>query len=57
MMRGIVAFEIEITRLQGKMKLSQNRSEADTRGVIATLATSASPDDQAIANLMQGLLP
>jgi transcriptional regulator len=57
MMRGIVAFEIEITRLEGKMKLSQNRSEADRRGVIAALATGASPDDQAIANRMQGLLP
>jgi transcriptional regulator len=57
MMRGIVAFEIEITRLEGKMKLSQNRSEADRQGVVAALATSASPDDQAIANHVKGLLP
>ena len=57
MMRGIVAFEIEITRLEGKMKLSQNRSEADRQGVVAALATSASPDDQAIASHMHGLLP
>jgi transcriptional regulator len=57
MMRGIVAFEIEITRLEGKMKLSQNRSEADRQGVVAALATSASPDDQAIAEKMHGLLP
>ena len=56
MMRGIVAFEIEITRLEGKMKLSQNRSEVDRQGVIAALATGASPDDQAIAAKMQ-LLP
>ena len=57
MMRGIVAFEIEITRLEGKMKLSQNRSEADRQGVVAALASSASPDDQAIAGHMHGLLP
>jgi transcriptional regulator len=57
MLRGIVAFEIEITRLEGKLKLSQNRSEADRQGVIAALATSASPDDQAIATQMHGLLP
>jgi transcriptional regulator len=57
MMRGIVAFEIEITRLEGKMKLSQNRSEPDRHGVIAGLATSTSPDDQAIASQMLGLLP
>jgi transcriptional regulator len=57
MMRGIVAFEIEITRLEGKMKLSQNRSEADKQGVIAALSTSASPDDQAIANHMNRILP
>ena len=57
MMCGIVAFEVEITRLEGKMKLSQNRSEADRQGVVAALATSVSPDDQAIAAKMHGLLP
>jgi transcriptional regulator len=57
MMRGIVAFEIEITRLEGKMKLSQNRSEADRQGVVRALATTTSPDDQAIASKMNGLLP
>jgi transcriptional regulator len=57
MLRGIVAFEIEITRLEGKMKLSQNRSDADRQGVVAALAMSASPDDQAIASKMQKLLP
>ena len=30
--RGIVAFEIPITRLEGKFKLSQNKPEADRRG-------------------------
>lgn len=37
MVRGIVGVEIEITRLEGKAKLSQNRSEEDRRGVIEGL--------------------
>jgi transcriptional regulator len=36
-MKGIVAFEIAIERLEGKWKLSQNRSAADRAGVVAGL--------------------
>jgi transcriptional regulator len=52
-LRGIVGVELEIAQLSGKYKLSQNRSEADRRGVIAGLA--ARPDGNAaeIARLMQ----
>jgi transcriptional regulator len=32
-LKGIVGIEIEITRIEGKWKVSQNRSEADRRGV------------------------
>ena len=38
MQRAIVGIEIELTALQGKWKLSQNRSEADRAGVVAGLA-------------------
>ncbi|MEP7200136.1 MAG: FMN-binding negative transcriptional regulator, partial [Chloroflexota bacterium] len=38
MINGIVAFEIALTRLEGKFKLSQNRSAADRRGIVAALA-------------------
>ena len=31
---GIVGLEITVTRVEGKAKLSQNRSEADRRGVV-----------------------
>ena len=41
MIKGIVAFEITITRLQGKFKLSQNRSQTDRQGVIAAVGESA----------------
>jgi transcriptional regulator len=34
---GIVGLEFTVTRVEGKAKLSQNRSEADRRGVIAGL--------------------
>ena len=37
---GIVGLEITVTRVEGKSKLSQNRSEADRRGVIAGLRTT-----------------
>jgi transcriptional regulator len=34
MLKAIVAFELTITRLEGKWKMSQNRPEADRLGVI-----------------------
>jgi transcriptional regulator len=37
-LRGIVGLEIAITRLEGKWKVSQNRTEADRRGVADGLA-------------------
>ncbi len=53
MMRGIVGFEIEITRLEGKFKLSQNRTEAERENVIAAL--QASSDTLAVAELMKSV--
>lgn len=35
---GIVGLELTVTGVQGKAKLSQNRTEADRRGVVAGLA-------------------
>jgi transcriptional regulator len=53
MMSGIVGFEIEITRLEGKFKLSQNRTEAERANVITAL--QASTDTLAVAELMKSL--
>jgi len=36
-MKGFVGFEMEITRLEGKGKLSQNRSTNDQKRVVAAL--------------------
>ncbi len=53
MMKGIVAFEIELTKLEGKFKLSQNRSELDQKNVVNALSQSTNPLDQAVAKAMQ----
>ena len=37
MLRAIVGIEVEITRMEGKAKLSQNRTDADRAGVAAGL--------------------
>ena len=52
MLRGIVAFDLPIDRLEGKAKLSQNRSDADRDGVVAALERSPSPADRELANWM-----
>lgn len=52
MIRGIVGFEIEITRIEGKFKMSQNRTEFERENVIAALQESS--DTLAVAELMKG---
>lgn len=52
-LRGIVGLEIRIERIFGKWKLNQNKSEADRRGNIAGLRTSADQDAHAIASAME----
>jgi transcriptional regulator len=48
-LRGIVGIEIPITRIEGKWKVSQNRAEADRRGVVDGLAAEGA---QAMAQLV-----
>jgi transcriptional regulator len=57
MMQGLVALELTITRLEGKLKLSQNRSETDRRGVIAGLEQSPLEAERAVASSMRESLP
>jgi transcriptional regulator len=52
-MQGIVTFAIRITRLEGKLKLSQNRSLTDQQHVAATLQESADPVSRDVGTLMQ----
>lgn len=52
LLQAITGFEIEVTRLEGKQKLSQNRSEADRLGAESGLRTLGDPNSLAIADLM-----
>lgn len=54
-LKGIVAFEIPVTRYEIKVKMSQNRSADDVAGVVSALKLSERQSDQATANMMQDL--
>lgn len=54
MLKGIIGFRLPITRLEGKWKLSQNRTPEDRAGVIAGLKAEGGPAEQAVAAVMQG---
>lgn len=56
MMNGIVAFEMPVTRLEGKYKLSQNRSFADQERVAQSLLQSAEPTISGIGEAMKANL-
>ena len=50
MLRGIVGISLRITRLEGKVKMSQNRPEPDIAGVLDGLRQDGRPDlAQAVA--------
>lgn len=51
--RGIVAFQIEIERLEGTWKLSQNHSSERRHRVAEALRKQSDDNAQAIANLME----
>ena len=57
MLSHIVGFEIAVTRIEGKFKLSQNRNRAEQENVIASLGASADTTISGVADLMrvQGL--
>lgn len=50
---AIVGFDIAITSINAKSKLSQNRSVADQESVIAKLDAAAHPDGHAMAKMMR----
>ena len=51
-LKAIVGFEIVISGIEGKYKLSQNRAEPDRQGVIEGLTGEATPTSQATRALM-----
>jgi transcriptional regulator len=55
LLKAIVSFRIEITRLEGKWKLSQNHPEERRRRVIRALSGQSDEDSHAVAALMAEL--
>ncbi|AXS40523.1 FMN-binding negative transcriptional regulator [Breoghania sp. L-A4] len=55
MVRGIVGIELEITAIDGKWKLSQNRNAADYDGVVEGLSGMVRADDRETAAIMRDL--
>jgi len=52
----IVGFEIEVTDIQAKFKLSQNRPLEDQQSVVEKLGQSSNQTEVAVAKLMSGVL-
>jgi transcriptional regulator len=52
-LRGIVGIEMEVTRLLGKFKMSQNRDRADREGVVTGLRDEAGAEARSVAELVR----
>ena len=52
-LKGIVGIEIPISRIEGKWKVSQNRPEADRRGVVEGLRLEGDAASTAMAELVE----
>ncbi len=53
-MRAIVGIEIPIASIEGKSKMSQNRDEADRRGVVEGLRDADDPHrDERVADRIE----
>jgi transcriptional regulator len=54
---GIVGIELRVAALEGKFKLSQNRTPGDRARVVAELQASGRDNDAALAALMLAVAP
>lgn len=54
MVKGIVAFEIQVNRLEAKRKLSQNKTERERENVMQHLLESDDSAARAIGEMMRG---
>ncbi|PRD56796.1 FMN-binding negative transcriptional regulator [Sphingobacterium gobiense] len=52
MLNGIVTFEIDVTDIQGKAKLSQNKTQEEIDTIIGSLKESQVPGDSLLAEYM-----
>ena len=51
--KGVVAFDMEVTDLQGKKKLSQNKTENEQQKIINALSKSEDTNEKLIADYMK----
>jgi transcriptional regulator len=52
MIAAIVAFEIEVTQVDGKYKLSQNKTETERKNIVQSLNHHSDPQANALAQVM-----
>lgn len=52
MLKGIIGVRLPITRIDGKLKMSQNRTKSDRKGVVAGLMQSQTDVDHEVAGLV-----
>ena len=57
MSKAIVGFSIQVTNIEAKFKLGQNRSEEDQAGMLAGLETSGWPESVSLANFIRAQGP
>jgi transcriptional regulator len=55
LLKGIVGLELPIERLEGKWKVSQNRTEAERKGVIDGLGSLDTPESRAMKALVENV--
>ena len=56
-MKGIVAFQIEVTRIEANYKLSQNRNDEDYHNIVSRLAERDDEMSQGVAEAMKEKRP
>lgn len=54
MMKGVVAFELPVDRLEAKSKMSQNKKPEDIAGAADALRARGGAGDVAVAEIMEG---
>jgi transcriptional regulator len=52
-MKGVVGFQIEVTKIEAKFKLSQNRSQQDRDNIVAELEKRTDENSLKIARAMR----
>ena len=56
-LRAIVGFEMEVSRLEARWKMSQNRTPEEIDGVVAGLGASDRPIDRVVADIVEERRP